>query len=144
MSEFLKLKNGNKYQLVIDGYNTYKNCLSLAFVTADKTLEDIQTEFVNMDNIEKLIVETETEETISIFDGFGVLDSRISLDTHYEITPAEYGEDGAIIKEAVYGKVAFLSLYKESVEEKIQQMEIEQEVTAQAVQDLILMTMGGE
>ena len=49
------------------------------------------------------------------------LDSRLSLDTNYEIFPVEYDESGEVTKEPVYGKVAFLTLHKETVERRTAQ-----------------------
>ncbi|MCR0287868.1 hypothetical protein MKD01_21405, partial [[Clostridium] innocuum] len=72
------------------------------------------------------------------------LDSYVSLDLHYEVSPVEYGGDGEVVKEADYGEVAFLSLYKETAESMLEELKLKQEVTAQAVQDLILMAAGGE
>ena len=71
-----------------------------------------------------------------------VLDSYVSLDLHYEVSPVEYG--GEVVKAADYGEVAFLSLYKETAESMLEELKLKQEVTAQAVQDLILMAAGGE
>lgn len=51
---------------------------------------------------------------------------------------------GEVVKAADYGEVAFLSLYKETAESQLKELKLKQEVTAQAVQDLILMAAGGE
>ena len=123
MNEKLKLKNGNKYPLIVNGFVADDSVVSLGIVCESKSLEEIRTEFSRSENTEVLTVENETEEIINICEGYVILDSHSSLDVNYEIYPAEYGKDGEVTKEAVYGKVAFLSLRKETVERRTAQNE---------------------
>ena len=123
MNEELKLKNGNKYPLIVNGFSVNDECMTVAIVCNDKTLEEVLAEFSNHENTEVLTVENETEEIINICDGYVILDSHASLDVNYEICPAEYGRDEEVTKEAVYGKVAFLTLHKETVEQRTTQNE---------------------
>ena len=111
--EFIKLKNGSRYQLITDGFNVGDNHVKLAFI-ADRSLKEIHSEFSKKENIETLCVENATGETLTVCDGYVVLDSYVSLDLHYEVSPVEYGGDGEVVKAADYGEVAFLSLYKET------------------------------
>ena len=134
--EFIKLKNGSRYQLITDGFNVGDNHVKLAFI-ADRSLKEIHSEFSKKENVETLCVETATGETLTVCDGYVVLDSYVSLDLHY-------GGDGEVVKAADYGEVAFLSLYKETAESMLEELKLKQEVTAQAVQDLILMAAGGK
>ena len=131
--EFIKLKNGSRYQLITDGFNVGDNHVKLAFI-ADRSLKEIHSEFSKKENV----------ETLTVCDGYVVLDSYVSLDLHYEVSPVEYGGDGEVVKAADYGEVAFLSLYKETAESQLKELKLKQEVTAQAVQDLILMAAGGK
>ena len=140
--EFIKLKNGSRYQLITDGFNVGDN-VKLAFI-ADRSLKEIHSEFSKKENVETLCVENATGETLTVCDGYVVLDSYVSLDLHYEVSPVEYGGDGEVVKAADYGEVAFLSLYKETAESMLEELKLKQEVTAQAVQDLILMAAGGK
>lgn len=123
MNEKLKLKNGNKYPLIVNGFAVTDESATVAIVCNDKTLEEIRTEFSKSENTEVITVENETEEIINICEGYVILDSHSSLNVNYEIYPAEYGKDGEVTKEAVYGKVAFLSLRKETVERRTAQNE---------------------
>lgn len=141
--EFIKLKNGSRYQLITDGFNVGDNHVKLAFI-ADRSLKEIHSEFSKKENVETLCVETATGETLTVCDGYVVLDSYVSLDLHYEVSPVEYGGDGEVVKAADYGEVAFLSLYKETAESQLKELKLKQEVTAQAVQDLMLMAAGGK
>lgn len=141
--EFIKLKNGSRYQLITDGFNVGDNHVKLAFI-ADRSLKEIHSEFSKKENVETLCVENATGETLTVYDGYVVLDSYVSLDLHYEVSPVEYGGDGEVVKAADYGEVAFLSLYKETAESMLEELKLKQEVTAQAVQDLILMAAGGK
>lgn len=141
--EFIKLKNGSRYQLITDGFNVGDNHVKLAFI-ADRSLKEIHSEFSKKENVETLCVENATGETLTVCDGYVVFDSYVSLDLHYEVSPVEYGGDGEVVKAADYGEVAFLSLYKETAESMLEELKLKQEVTAQAVQDLILMAAGGE
>ena len=108
--EFIKLKNGSRYQLITDGFNVGDNHVKLAFI-ADRSLKEIHSEFSKKENVETLCVETATGETLTVCDGYIILDSYISIDLHHEVSPVKYGGDGEVVKEAVYGEVAFLSLY---------------------------------
>lgn len=121
MNEKLKLKNGNKYPLTVNGFSENGECVTVAIVCNDKTLEEVRAEFSKHENTEVITVENETEEIINICDGYVILDSHASLDVNYEICPAEYGRDEEVTKEAVYGKVAFLTLHKETLEHKTAQ-----------------------
>ena len=42
--EFIKLKNGSRYQLITDGFNVGDNHVKLAFI-ADRSLKEIHSEF---------------------------------------------------------------------------------------------------
>ena len=130
--EFIKLKNGSRYQLITDGFNVGDNHVKLAFI-ADRSLKEIHSEFSKK---ETLCVENATGETLTVCDGYVVLDSYVSLDLHYEVSPVEYGGDGEVVKAADYGEVAFLSLYKETAESMLEELKLKQEVTAQAVQTM--------
>lgn len=120
MSEFLKLKNGNKYPLVTDGFHADGTCATVTFAS-EKTLEEIQAEFSVKESVETLAIETESGETLGLFEGYVILGSHLLVDTHYELSPAEYGEGGQVTKEAVYGRVVSLSLFTETLTHKTAQ-----------------------
>ena len=52
--------------------------------------------------------------------GYTVLDNPKSIDDHYIIIPEQYGDDGTVTAEAVYGRVAFLTLSQPSVEAAVE------------------------
>ena len=54
--------------------------------------------------------------TLLMYDGYTVLNDPKSIDDNYPITPEQYGDDGAVTAEAVYGRVALLTLSQPSVE----------------------------
>ena len=62
--EFIKLKNGSRYQLITDGFNVGDNHVKLAFI-ADRSLKEIHSEFSKKENVETLCVENATGETFS-------------------------------------------------------------------------------
>ena len=49
---------------------------------------------------------------LAVYDGYTVLGNPKSIDDHYLITPEQYAEDGAVTTEAVYGRVALLTLFQ--------------------------------
>ena len=53
--------------------------------------------------------------TLAVYDGYTVLGNPKSIDDHYLITPEQYAEDGAVTDEAVYGRVALLTLSQPGV-----------------------------
>ena len=52
--EFIKLKNGSRYQLITDGFNVGDNHVKLAFI-ADRSLKEIHSEFSKKENVETLL-----------------------------------------------------------------------------------------
>ena len=58
--------------------------------------------------------------TLLMYDGYTVLNDPKSIDDNYLITPEQYGEDGAVTAEAVYGRVALLTLSQPGVEAAVE------------------------
>ena len=58
----------------------------------------------------------EDGSTLAVYDGYTMLDNPKSIDDNYLITSEQYGDDGAVTAEAVYGRVALLTLSQPSVE----------------------------
>lgn len=115
MKEKIRLKNGKEYPLVIGGTSSTPSTLSLIFQTAEP-LEDIAAVFNDTAATEQIKTINEDGSTLLVYDGYTVLGNPKSIDDHYLITPEQYGEDGTATAEAVYGRVAMLTLSQPGVE----------------------------
>lgn len=114
MNEKIRLKNGKEYPLVIGGTSSTPTTLRLIFQTAEP-LEDIVAVFTDAAATEQIKTVNEDGSTLLMYDGYTVLGNPKSIDDHYLITPEQYGEDGTVITEAVYGRVAMLTLSRPGV-----------------------------
>ena len=114
MNEKIVLKNGKEYPLVIGGTSSAPGTLRLIFQTAEP-LEDIVAVFTDAAATEQIKTVNEDGSTLLIYDGYTVLNDPKAVDDNYLITPEQYGEDGAVTAEAVYGRVALLTLSQPSV-----------------------------
>ena len=114
MNEKILLKNGREYSLVIGGTSSTPSTLQLIFQTSEP-LEDIVAVFADAAATEQIKTVNDDGSTLLIYDGYTVLDNPKSIDDHYLIMPEQYGEDGAVTAEAVYGRVAILTLSQPSV-----------------------------
>ena len=118
MNEKIVLKNGKEYPLVTGGTSSTPDALRLIFQTAD-ALEDIVAVFADAAATEQIKAINEDGSTLAVYDGYTVLGNPKSIDDRYLITPEQYGEDGQISAEAVYGRVAMLTLTQPSVTEQV-------------------------
>lgn len=114
MNEKIVLKNGKEYPLVIGGTSSAPSTLRLIFQTAEP-LEDIVAVFTDAAATEQIKTVNEDGSTLAVYDGYTVLDNPKSIDDNYLIAPEQYGEDGAVTAEAVYGRVALLTLSQPGV-----------------------------
>lgn len=121
MNEKIRLKNGKEYLLVIGGTSSTPSTLSLIF-QATESLEDIVAVFDDTAATEQIKTINEDGSTLLVYDGYTVLGNPKSIDDHYLITPEQYGEDGAVTAEAVYGRVAMLTLSRPSVETAVNKL----------------------
>lgn len=119
MNEKIVLKNGKEYPLVIGGTSSTPSTLRLIF-QADEALEDIVAVFTDAAATEQIKTVNDDGSTLLIYDDYTVLDNPKSIDDHYIITPEQYGEDGAITAEAVYGRVALLTLSQPGVKAEVE------------------------
>lgn len=119
MNEKIRLKNGKEYPLVIGGTSSTPSTLRLIFQTAEP-LEDIVAVFTDAAATEQIKTVNEDGSTLLVYDGYTVLGNPKSIDDHYLITPEQYGEDGAVIDEAVYGRVALLTLSQPGVKAAVE------------------------
>ena len=119
MNEKIVLKNGKEYPLVIGGTSSTPSTLRLIFQT-DEALEDIVGVFNDTAATEQIKTVNVDGGTLAVYDGYTVLGNPKSIDDHYLITPEQYAEDGAVTTEAVYGRVAFLTLSQPSVEAAVE------------------------
>ena len=115
MNEKIVLKNGKEYPLVIGGTSSTPHTLQLIF-QAEEPLEDIVTVFADAAAAEQIKTVNNDGSTLLMYDGYTVLNDPKSIDDNYPITPEQYGDDGAVTAEAVYGRVALLTLSQPSVE----------------------------
>lgn len=119
MNEKIRLKNGKEYSLVIGGTSSTPNKLRLIFQT-EEALEDIVAVFEDTVATEQIKTINADGGTLAVYDGYTVLDNPKSIDDHYLITPEQYGEDGAVTAEAVYGRVALLTLSQPGVAAQVE------------------------
>ena len=119
MNEKIVLKNGKEYPLVIGGTSSTPSALQLIFQTAEP-LEDIVTVFNDTTATEQIKTVNEDGSTLAVYDGYTVLDNPKSIDDHYLIMPEQYGENGAVTTEAVYGRVALLTLSQPGVDAQVE------------------------
>ena len=118
MKEKIVLKNGKEYPLIIDGVLHNKSSVTLRFQT-DETLENLTAVFSDPANTEQIRIVNGDDGVLSVYDGYTELDNPKAVDDHCLITPEQYGEDGQISAEAVYGRVAMLTLTQPSVTEQV-------------------------
>ena len=119
MNEKIVLKNGKEYLLVIGGTSSTPRTLQLIFQTTEP-LEDVAAVFADAAATEQIKTVNEDGSTLLIYDGYTVLDNPKSIDDNYLITPEQYGEDGAVTAEAVYGRVALLTLSQPDINAKVE------------------------
>lgn len=119
MNEKIVLKNGKEYPLVIGGTSSTPRALQLIF-QAEEPLEDIVTVFANAAATEQIKTVNEDGSTLAVYDDYTVLDNPKSIDDDYLITPEQYGDDGAVTAEAVYGRVALLTLSQPGVAAQVE------------------------
>lgn len=120
MNEKIVLKNNKEYPLVIGGTSSTPSTLRLIFQTGDP-LEDIMAMFADPAATEQIKTVNEDGSTLLIYDGYTVLNDPKAIDDHYLITPEQYDADGAVTAEAVYGRVALLTLSQPGVDAKVDQ-----------------------
>ena len=120
MNEKIKLKNNKEYPLVIGGTSSTPSTLRLFFQTSEP-LEDIVTVFADPAATEQIKTINEDGSTLAVYDGYTVLDNPKAIDDHYLITPEQHDADGAVTAEAVYGRVALLTLSQPAVEARVEQ-----------------------
>lgn len=120
MNEKIRLKNNKEYPLVIGGTSSTPSTLRLIF-QASEPLEDIVAVFADPAATEQIKTINEDGSTLAVYDGYTVLENPKAIDDHYLITPEQYDADGAVTVEAVYGRVALLTLSQPSVSAKVEQ-----------------------
>lgn len=118
MKEKAVLKNGKEYPLIIDGVLHNKSSVTLRFQT-DETLESLVAVFSDPANTEQIRIVNGDDSVLSVYDGYTELGNPKSIDDRYLITPEQYGEDGAVTAEAVYGRAAILKLSRPGVTEQV-------------------------
>lgn len=119
MNEKIVLKNGKEYPLVIGGTSSTSSTLRLIFQTAEP-LEDIVAVFTDATATEQIKTVNEDGSTLAVHDGYTMLDNPKSIDDNYLIMPEQYGDDGAVTAEAVYGRVALLTLSQPGVAAQVE------------------------
>lgn len=119
MNEKIRLKNGKEYPLVIGGTSSTHSTLQLIFQIAEP-VEDIVAVFEDSTATEQIKSINEDGSTLLVYDGYTVLGNPKSIDDHYLIIPEQYGEDGAVTSEAVYGRVAMLTLSQPGIETAVE------------------------
>ena len=119
MNEKIVLKNGKEYPLVIGGTSSTPRALQLIF-QAEEPLEDIVAVFTDAAATEQIKTVNEDGSTLAVHDGYTMLDNPKSIDDNYLVMPEQYGDDGAVTAEAVYGRVALLTLSQPGVAAQVE------------------------
>lgn len=119
MNEKIVLKNGKEYPLVIGGTSSTSSTLRLIFQTAEP-LESIVAVFADAAATEQIKTVNEDGSTLAVHDGYTMLDNPKSIDDNYLVMPEQYGDDGAVTAEAVYGRVALLTLSQPGVAAQVE------------------------
>ena len=119
MNEKIRLKNGKEYPLVSGGTSSTPSTLQLIFQTTEP-LEDIVAVFEDTAATEQIKTVNEDGSALAVYDGYMVLNDPKSIDDNYLITPEQYGDDGAVTAEAVYGRVAILTLSQPGVKAAVE------------------------
>lgn len=119
MNEKIRLKNGKEYPLVIGGTSSTPSTLQLIFQTTEP-LEDIVAVFEDTAATEQIKTVNEDGSALAVYDGYMVLNDPKSIDDNYLITSEQYGDDGAVTAEAVYGRVALLTLSQPGVAAQVE------------------------
>ena len=119
MNEKIVLKNGKEYPLVIGGTSSTPSTLRLIFRTTEP-LEDIVSLFADAAATVRIKTVNEDGSALAVYDGYMVLNDPKSIDDNYLITPEQYGDDGAVTAEAVYGRVAILTLSQPGVKAAVE------------------------
>ena len=120
MNEKIRLKNNKEYPLVIGGTSSTPSALQLIF-QAGEPLEDIVAVFTDPAATAQIKTINEDGSTLAVYDGYTVLGNPKAIDDHYLITQDQYDADGVVTAEAVYGRVAFLTLSQPGVDAKVDQ-----------------------
>lgn len=120
MNEKIRLKNNKEYPLVVGGTSSTPSTLRLIF-QASEPLEDIVAVFADPAATEQIKTINEDGSTLAVYDGYTVLGNPKAIDDHHLITPEQYDADGAGTAEAVYGRVALLTLLQPAVEARVEQ-----------------------
>ena len=110
------LKNNKEYPIPIGGTNSTAKKLVLK-VQTEEEYETVREIFKNPENTAFMRTATEDGGTLMAYEGYTQLDSKGSVDENYTIEAPQYGEDGAVTKEAVAGRVITLTLHKPDTDE---------------------------
>lgn len=120
MNEKIRLKNNKEYPLVVGGTSSTPCTLRLIF-QASEPLEDIVTVFADPAATEQIKTISEDGSALAVYDGYTVLGNPKAIDEHHLISQEQYDADGAVTAEAVYGRVALLTLSQPGVDAKVDQ-----------------------
>lgn len=121
MNEKIKLKNNKEYPLVTGGTSSTPSTLRLIF-QANEPLEDIVAMFTDPAATVQIKTINEDGSTLAVYDGYTVLGNPKAIDDHYLITSEQYDADGVVTAEAVYGRVALLTLSRPGVETAVDKL----------------------
>lgn len=121
MNEKIVLKNNKEYPLVTGGTSSTPSTLRLIF-QANEPLEDIVAMFTDPAATVQIKTINEDGSTLAVYDGYTVLGNPKAIDDHYLITSEQYDADGVVTAEAVYGRVALLTLSRPGVETAVDKL----------------------
>lgn len=121
MNEKIRLKNNKEYPLVVGGTSSTPSTLRLIF-QANEPLEDIVAMFTDPAATVQIKTINEDGSTLAVYDGYTVLGNPKAIDDHYLITSEQYDADGVVTAEAVYGRVALLTLSRPGVETAVDKL----------------------
>lgn len=122
--EQIKLSNKSVYELVAGGVlDDGKDKLQIVLLPGEKTFAEIETEFENENNTQKIKVVDSAGETVNIKNGYTMLDS-ISKQNNYVVGSEEYeDENGETNYRDVTGTVYIITLSKPDLREQVRNLQ---------------------
>lgn len=119
--EKIKLSNGNILEITNNGVHSSDERLTVSIVAPDTDLVTMETLFTDRENVSRIELLSESDETLRIYSGYVALtniEKRKNVVISRVVTPEELDENGEVITEAsenvVTSDVIVITLRKEN------------------------------
>ncbi len=119
--EKIKLSNGNILEIMNNGVHSSDERLTVSIVAPDTDLVTMETLFTDRENVNRIELLSESDETLRIYSGYVGLtniEKRKNIVISREVIPEEVDENGEVITEAsetvVTSDVIVITLRKEN------------------------------